>query len=93
MKRKLGAKDFSFHVGKYQIIGSNSEAAKKAYFESKSLDLSAGYAVLFGQNPDFTETALTADVDGIKQESNYFARRLTTALKRERIEKGLFDSD
>jgi len=57
-----------------------NDIARKAFFESKSLDFEAGYAVLFGQSPDFTKEA---------EESNYFTRRITAVLKRDRLQKGL----
>ncbi|KAF2754804.1 cytochrome P450 6A1 [Pseudovirgaria hyperparasitica] len=74
---------WSFHVGRLPIIGLSGPEGRKVFFESKQLDMSKGYAVLFGQSPDVDPMA-PDDKDPSKQ-SNYILTTLTRLLKRENM--------
>lgn len=78
------SKNFSFHIGKHRLVGTNNDEGRKAFFESKDLGFAEGYAVLFGQSPDFADKNITQTEGG----TAYFNKRITSLLKRDQFTKG-----
>lgn len=77
---KVGSKNFSFWAGDYHIVALSGEEARQTFFESRDLDLAAGYSVLLGGTPGNREAPLDGD---------YFARRLVNMVKGGALRNGL----
>jgi len=41
--KQAKSNNFSFHVGKHRLVGTNSDEGRKLFFESKSLGFTEGY--------------------------------------------------
>ncbi|KUJ10352.1 cytochrome P450 [Mollisia scopiformis] len=73
--------NFTFFVGKHPVIGLTGEKPRQAFFQSRDLDFTEGYAVLFGQSPADAKKA--DDVHVPDEDSNFtgpggfFNKRMT----------------
>ncbi|KAK0649876.1 cytochrome P450 [Cercophora newfieldiana] len=74
---------FSFYFGKHHIVGLGGIEGKKTFFESKHLDFSEGYAVLFTGTPTL-ETDKNDEPIGV-----WFTRTLTTMIKADNLSKSV----
>lgn len=79
--------NFSFHAGPNTIVALTGEKGRKAFFESRELGFSEGYAVLFGMAPptDKYDNKERAEEDI----SNHFHRRLAVLLKNDQLSRKL----
>ncbi|KAI1076373.1 cytochrome P450 6A1 [Whalleya microplaca] len=70
---------FSFYVGKKQVIGLSGEEGRKFFFESRDLNLGAGFAELLTGQP-----SQLAEMDDFNV---FFARNLGVMFRREHLSK------
>lgn len=68
--------NFSYHIGKNTVVGVSGEKGRKLFFDSKDLGFSEGYAVLFGQAPDYNHPT-----EGEEGFDKWFGVRLLEMLK------------
>ncbi|KIW08112.1 hypothetical protein, variant [Verruconis gallopava] len=80
---QTGSPDFSFHIGKHRLVGVNSDEGRKVFFESKEVGFAEGYAVLFGQAPDFADSNAKPNSEG--GSNRFFNRRMMSLLKNDRF--------
>ncbi|KAI9728476.1 MAG: hypothetical protein M1828_003878 [Chrysothrix sp. TS-e1954] len=73
--------NFSFHVGKYQVVGLSGDEPRKLFFDSKGLDLSEGNAILFNGLPPMRENS--DDPHAAKGFPAYINRRIMAISKPE----------
>lgn len=81
--------NFSFHVGPHTVVAMSGEKARQLYFESKDLNLSEGYAALFGQSPPPPAQAKGTDEEDGSSMEKHFSRRLVYLLKNEQFRRKL----
>jgi sterol 14-demethylase len=72
---------FLYHIGQYTVVGVSGQEGRKFFFESKDLGFSEGYAVLFGQAPDYTGP------EGEEGFSKWFSTRLVEMVKQPNLVK------
>ena len=72
---------FSYHIGRNTVVGVSGEKGRKLFFDSKDLGFSEGYAVLFGQAPEYQGP------EGEEGFSKWFSGRLLEMLRVQNIEK------
>ena len=75
--------NFSYHIGQNTVVGVSGEKGRKWFFDNKDLGFSEGYAVLFGQAPDY---------QGPEEEEGFdkwFSGRLLEMLKQHNLVKVL----
>ncbi|KAI9723793.1 MAG: hypothetical protein M1828_004043 [Chrysothrix sp. TS-e1954] len=75
--------NFSFNLGKYQVIGISGDEGRKFVFDTKLLNFSEGYGVLFGQAPPQRDN--TDDPHMQKGFAAYFSKRITQMMKSENL--------
>jgi hypothetical protein len=75
--------NFSFYFGKHHIVGLGGPDGKKTFFESKHLDMSEGYSVLFTGTPSL-ETEKNDESIGV-----WFTRTLSNMIKADGLSKNL----
>ncbi|KAI0125425.1 cytochrome P450 6A1 [Xylariales sp. AK1849] len=74
--------NFSFYVGKAQVVAITGHEGRKSYFDSKELHMGAGYAALFAGAPSHPDNS--RDEFG-----PWFSRTLVQLLKKENFVKNL----
>ncbi|KAK0636368.1 cytochrome P450 6A1 [Bombardia bombarda] len=74
--------NFSFYFGKHQLVGMGGQDARKAFFESKELSMSEGYAVFLVGTPD-----LPTDFEN--HFNKWFNRSMMALMRRENFVKNL----
>ncbi|KAK5657428.1 hypothetical protein OQA88_3000 [Cercophora sp. LCS_1] len=75
--------NFSFYFGKHHIVGLGGPEGKKTFFESKQLDMSEGYQVLFTGTPTL-ETDKNDEPIGV-----WFTRTLSAMIKADGLSNNL----
>ncbi|KAF2456488.1 cytochrome P450 6A1 [Lineolata rhizophorae] len=85
-KSQTSTGNFSFYVGKLNVIGLTSEQGRQVFFENRALSFSEGYAVLFGQNAKPPKLEFS---EGESKFSQHFGKRLIQLVKRENIYRNL----
>ncbi|KAF4635641.1 hypothetical protein G7Y89_g2441 [Cudoniella acicularis] len=80
--------NFSFFLGKHPVVGLSGEKGRQIFFESRDLDFTEGYAVLFGQSPNSLKEDGIQNIDkDFAGPGGYFARRITRMLNKENFGK------
>ncbi|KAJ2900619.1 hypothetical protein MKZ38_002318 [Zalerion maritima] len=74
--------NFSFYVGRLRIVGLSGRASRRAYFDSKALDLARGYERLFADGPSL-------EGGGSPEFGSLFNRNVKTLLLRENFVRNL----
>jgi hypothetical protein len=73
---------FTYNIGSYTAVGVSGPTGRKLFFDSKDLGLSEGYAVLFGQTPDYNRSE--EQTEGFDK---WFSGRLLEMLKLPNLSK------
>jgi len=88
--------NFSYHLGKHQVVGVFSKEGRDAFFFNRDLNMAEGYAVLFGQSPSIKDfevvdktRAETERTETSTSFSTYFSRRIVAMLSGENLAKAI----
>ncbi|POS73838.1 cytochrome P450 6A1 [Diaporthe helianthi] len=84
--------NFSLHFGKHQVVGMSGAEGRKTFFDSKDLDMSEGYAVMFAAAPQVGKQNGPGQAS---QFSIWFTKTITKLMKKENFVQnlGLLTSD
>ncbi|KAH8756595.1 cytochrome P450 6A1 [Diaporthe sp. PMI_573] len=78
--------NFSFYFGKHQLVGMSGVEGRKTFFDSKDLNMSEGYAVMFTASP---QVGKQNDPGSASQFSLWFSRTITKLMKKENFVRNL----
>ncbi|KAH8743848.1 cytochrome P450 6A1 [Diaporthe sp. PMI_573] len=78
--------NFSFYFGKHQLVGMSGVEGRKTFFDSKDLNMSEGYAVMFTASP---QVGKQNDPGSASQVSLWFSRTITKLMKKENFVRNL----
>jgi hypothetical protein len=83
---------FSLYFGKHQLVGLSGVEGRKTFFDSKDLNMSEGYAVMFTASPQVGKANAPGQAS---QFSQWFSRTITKLMKKENFVRnlGLLTSD
>lgn len=83
--------NFSFHAGKWAVVGVSGLEERKVFLESKALDMVEGYGKLLAAAPEVKENnnLLAENVYENADFTGYFQRRLMAMLKGNQLKQGL----
>ncbi|KAK3940840.1 cytochrome p450 6a1 [Diplogelasinospora grovesii] len=79
--------NFGFYFGKLQVVGMAGVEGRKTFFESRDLNLSEGYNVLFTTTPNPPSSVDEGGED--MKFDKFFSRALLAMLKRENFVRNL----
>ncbi|KDR74009.1 hypothetical protein GALMADRAFT_71675 [Galerina marginata CBS 339.88] len=79
---------FKFQVLQHQVVALRGEEARKAFFDTKSLDFIEGYKILMGAVPRLTDIAVT---DTANEDVSWFNKHLAMLLNKNRLTDGSFN--
>ncbi|KAM7203021.1 cytochrome P450 6A1 [Rhypophila sp. PSN 637] len=82
--QKTGA--FSFYLGKYQVVNISGREGRKAFFDSRELSMSEGYATLYAASPAVPDTEKNTE----NAYDKWFSRTITAMMKKENFVKNLY---
>lgn len=81
--------NFSFFFGKHHLVGLSGVEARRAFFESKALNMTKGYAVFLTVTPPTPEDAKPVKEMHYDLQDKWFAKYLFNFMKNEQLEKSM----
>ncbi|KAF8908501.1 cytochrome P450 [Gymnopilus junonius] len=87
--QKSGGRIFRFKVLQHRVIAMAGEASRKAFFNEPGLSFLEGYKILLGGAPESKDITLTEGEIQSNVEEADFVKRLSSLIRRDRIEAAL----
>ncbi|KAI3391460.1 hypothetical protein diail_7322 [Diaporthe ilicicola] len=78
--------NFSFYFGKHRFVGVTGVEGRKTFFDSKELNMSEAYAVMFTTSPKVGKSNEPGSANSFSQ---WFSRTITKLMKKENFVRNL----
>ncbi|KAJ0108112.1 hypothetical protein J7T55_007231 [Diaporthe amygdali] len=78
--------NFSFYFGKHRLVGVSGIEGRKTFFDSKDMNMSEGYAVMFTASP---QVGKQNEPGAASEFSQWFSRTITKLMKKENFVRNL----